>query len=106
MTATSNAGVDQFFQNMQVLELKDLGEVSKYLGMRVSRAENFDYGLGQTSMVCELVERFGLNSANSVRVPISKSPSGSEDSVLPIGGDLDAGLPSVQQFQSLVRSLL
>lgn len=105
VTATSNEKVDQFFGDMQVLELKDLGEVSKYFGMRVARSDNFDYALDQTSTISELLERFRLGSANALRAPILKTLPSAEDSVLPIEGDSAIDQPSVQQFESLVGSL-
>ncbi|KAJ0391837.1 hypothetical protein P43SY_010649 [Pythium insidiosum] len=67
VTGTSVERVDQFFVDMAVLELKDLGEVEKYLGMRIQWSKEKGYLIDQERTIEELLERHGLKDANPVR---------------------------------------
>lgn len=47
VTGTEQDAVDAFFKNFPVLFVKELGEASKFLGMRVSYFEAEGYDLDQ-----------------------------------------------------------
>ena len=92
---------------MKVLELKDLGTVEKFLGMRIAWKKEGGYCIDQEQTIEEVLETHGLVEANPVRVPISE--------VQVVEGDNEllkekaVGLhrvPTIKDFHSLVGSLL
>ncbi|CAI5729482.1 unnamed protein product [Peronospora destructor] len=106
VTATSTGRVDAFFDDMQALELKDLGEAAKFLGMQVE-PDGAGYALNQESTIAEMLTRFRLENANAARSPIGDEEPSLEGAVaLPVISSGKAGLPSIRDFQSLVGSLL
>lgn len=56
---------------MVSLEIKDLGVVNKFLGLRIILDDKCGYMLDQEVMIDVLLKDHGLESANSVRVPIN-----------------------------------
>ncbi|GAB9476013.1 unnamed protein product, partial [Globisporangium polare] len=107
VTATRRDLVRQFFASMATLSIKNLGPVSKFLGMRVERAEGGGHSLDQEEAIDELLREHGLQDANSVR-----SPTGDDCYEVPpaVAELLQAkaadGMPTIRSFQSLVGSLL
>ena len=92
---------------MKVFELKDLGIVEKFFGMRIAWTNEGGYRIEQEQTIEEVIEKHGLAEANPVRVPISE--------VQVIEGDNEllqekaVGLhrvPTIKDFHSLVGSLL
>ncbi|CAI5705566.1 unnamed protein product [Peronospora effusa] len=69
VTATSTGRVDAFFHDMQVLELKDMGEAAKFVGMQVE-PDGPGYALNQESTIAEKLTRCGIENENAVRSPI------------------------------------
>ena len=51
VTGTNTTFVDQFFQDMHVLEVKDLGIVTKFLGMGVTYDDKNGYALEQKQCI-------------------------------------------------------
>ena len=47
LTGASWDAVDKFFKEMSALEIKDLGVVNKFLGLRISLDEEVGYVLDQ-----------------------------------------------------------
>ncbi|KAG2927782.1 hypothetical protein PC110_g1843 [Phytophthora cactorum] len=92
-TGTSVQKVDEFFEDMKVVELKDLGVVTKFLGIAFDYDDNTGWTLNQETVIDEMLEKFGLAKVAPVRVPIR-------------GEEVRELLPTVQTFQSLVGSLL
>ena len=92
---------------MKVLELKDLGTVEKFLGMRIAWKKEGGYCIDQEQTIEEVLEKHGMAEANSVRVLIS------EVQVIEGGNGLlkEKALrllrvPTIKDFPSLVGSLL
>ncbi|KAE9351299.1 hypothetical protein PF008_g5993 [Phytophthora fragariae] len=108
VTATSNARVNAFFADMAVLELKDLGRVEMFLGMRIQYDDKRGYMVDQEHAIIEMLATHGLANANSVRLPIGTGESTSDlsDELLPVTAGVDPKIPTVKDFQSLVGSLL
>ncbi|GMF38959.1 unnamed protein product [Phytophthora fragariaefolia] len=76
------ANVEKFFSDMSVLNAKNLGTVSKFLGMAISYNEERVYMLEQRQTIKELLQRFGLADSNSVRAPVSDDQGGGDDGSL------------------------
>ncbi|KAG2830222.1 hypothetical protein PC111_g7463 [Phytophthora cactorum] len=71
VTGSSEENGSKFFDEMAVLNVKGLGVVLWFLGMGATYNEEDGYVLEQRQTIQELLDRFGLAEANSVRVPIS-----------------------------------
>ncbi|OWZ18541.1 Pol Polyprotein [Phytophthora megakarya] len=103
----NNERVESFFKEMVVLEVKDLGVVSKFLGIGFEYGKDKGWLLEQRQVIQDLLDKFGLASATAVRVYIGgENDNESEGDLLP--KDV-AGCPerrTVQTFQSLVGGLL
>ncbi|KAE8991914.1 hypothetical protein PR002_g20704 [Phytophthora rubi] len=107
VTGTSNARVDAFFEDMAVLELKDLGVVSKFLGIGFEYDKDKGWLLEQRQVILGMLDKFGLSEASAVRVPIGGEHENDVDGeLLPNDGAGSPQRPTVQTFQSLVGSLL
>lgn len=80
------------------VELSSLGEVSCFLGMRVSRDENGFYALDQQSYISKIASKFGLDRAKGSKVPLDvgyyRSREGSKV------------MPDNKQYHCLVGALL
>ena len=57
---------------MVCLEIKDLGVVNKFLGLRIMMNDKCGYVLDQEVMIDVLLKDHGLDIANGVRAPIDK----------------------------------
>ncbi|KAE8889350.1 hypothetical protein PF007_g14784 [Phytophthora fragariae] len=107
VTGTSNVRVDAFFEDMAVLELKDLGVVSKFLGIGFEYDKDKGWLLEQRQVILGMLDKFGLSEASAVRVPIGGEHENDVDGeLLPNDGAGSPQRPTVQTFQSLVGSLL
>uniref|UniRef100_A0AAV1UNM5 Reverse transcriptase Ty1/copia-type domain-containing protein n=1 Tax=Peronospora matthiolae TaxID=2874970 RepID=A0AAV1UNM5_9STRA len=106
-TGTDTAAVDRFFNQLGSLSIKDLGVLSKFIGMRVAMEDDGNYVLDQTEAIGDLLREHGLENANATRAPIVSDCY----EVLPedcelLGASADCGGPSVRTFKFLVGSLL
>ncbi|CAI5746301.1 unnamed protein product [Peronospora destructor] len=104
ITRTSQKRVDEVFDLLTTLQIKDLGVVSKFLGMRITHSAKFGYELDQEVTIAE---RFRLQDAHSAMTPIELSHDNNTreaDALLP--KESTVGSASVQKFQSIVGSLL
>ncbi|OWZ23769.1 Pol Polyprotein [Phytophthora megakarya] len=63
MTATSAKKVDKFFLDMQIVELKDLRIVSKFLGIVLTHYEERGWVLDQDQAIQDLLVKFQLDKA-------------------------------------------
>uniref|UniRef100_A0AAV1UA96 Reverse transcriptase Ty1/copia-type domain-containing protein n=1 Tax=Peronospora matthiolae TaxID=2874970 RepID=A0AAV1UA96_9STRA len=61
---------------MNVLEVKDLGLVTKFLGMGVTYDDKNGYALEQKQCIRELLATSGLDLANPTRTPTGEDPDG------------------------------
>lgn len=107
VTGTKQSIVDDFFVAMKTLSIKDLGIVSKFLGLHIALADTKGYVLDQEVAIDSLLNEFGLDSANGVRTPIGEKCNEDDEDVadyLPTKGT--KGELSVKSFQSMVTSLL
>ncbi|CAI5711699.1 unnamed protein product [Peronospora destructor] len=78
VTASSQTKVEDFFKAMRVLSIKDLGEVNKFLGMRVTLNNAKTYTIDQTAAIVEMLSQNGLMEANGVKVPIGEESNDNE----------------------------
>uniref|UniRef100_A0AAV1VME2 Reverse transcriptase Ty1/copia-type domain-containing protein n=1 Tax=Peronospora matthiolae TaxID=2874970 RepID=A0AAV1VME2_9STRA len=60
-TGTSVKKVDEFFNGMKVVELKDLGAVAKFLGIVFDYDVESGWELDQECVIEEMLEKFGLS---------------------------------------------
>ncbi|EGZ12527.1 hypothetical protein PHYSODRAFT_517696, partial [Phytophthora sojae] len=70
VTGTDAGRVYAFFRAMWDLALKDLGPVSKVLGICVEYDASSDYMFDQEANISEMLVKFGLEHAHGVRAPI------------------------------------
>ena len=104
---TKQSAVDDFFEDMISLPIKDLGIVNKFLGVRIELDDSNGYVLDQELTIDLLLRDFGMESSNGVRTPIGDECNMDDEEdidYLPARGA--KGDPSVKSFQSLVGSLL
>ena len=64
-TGTSVAAVERVFEILSSLSIKDLGRVSKFLGMRVTHSGQRGYTFEQEEAIGDLLSDNGLADANS-----------------------------------------
>jgi hypothetical protein len=57
--------VDSFYQDMKSLDVKDLGTVSKFLGIRVDVLGDHAYALDQEHMIKALLDSHGMCNGDS-----------------------------------------
>jgi hypothetical protein len=88
------------------MEIKYLGKVNKFLGIRVSQDEDGGMWLDQEATIEEMLIKFKLQDANHVRLPIGadyEENQGSQEKLPKYSKD---GEVTVRDFQSLAGSLL
>lgn len=103
-TGTSVQKVDEFFDDMKVVELKNLGVVTKFLGIVFDYNVETGWVLDQECVIEEMLEKFGLSKSVSVRVLIGGDAGEDVDagsSLLPSGCSGTTQKPTVQLFQSM-----
>uniref|UniRef100_A0AAV1TQJ1 Reverse transcriptase Ty1/copia-type domain-containing protein n=1 Tax=Peronospora matthiolae TaxID=2874970 RepID=A0AAV1TQJ1_9STRA len=106
-TGTSAAAVESLFESLASLSIKDLGQVSKFLGMRVQLASEGGHKLDQEEAIGDLVRDSGLVDANPTRTPIGDDCYEIEADVTALLGTTGSKTgATVRDFQSLVGSLL
>uniref|UniRef100_A0AAV1V6E9 Reverse transcriptase Ty1/copia-type domain-containing protein n=1 Tax=Peronospora matthiolae TaxID=2874970 RepID=A0AAV1V6E9_9STRA len=105
-TGTDVNKVNDLFVDMQVIELKDLGVVTKFLGIAFNYSAKTGWALDQENTIDEMLDKFGLKDSAAVRVPICGEDRDEEITLLPSGRSGSPQRPTVQTFQSLVGSLL
>ncbi|POM61907.1 putative Pol Polyprotein [Phytophthora palmivora] len=64
VTGTSVQKVDGFFNDMKVVELKDLGVVTKFLGIVFDYDVEAGWTLSQEAVIDEMLDKFGLAKAS------------------------------------------
>ena len=91
--------VERPFTKLDSLSIKDLGAVSKFLGMRVAIDSSGAYVLDQAAAFDELLREHGLKRASTTRAPISPDcyDVPSDASALLSGAGKD-GAPSISTF--------
>nr|CCA20155.1 copiatype polyprotein putative [Albugo laibachii Nc14] len=88
---------------MSALEMRDLGVVKKFLGLRISLDEEVEYVLDQEMSFDLLLKKYGLETTNGVRAPIVQECNDYNYqepealTVMAVNGN-----ESVNEFQSLV----
>ncbi|DAZ96841.1 TPA: hypothetical protein N0F65_008272, partial [Lagenidium giganteum] len=102
----------QFFEDLKELEVKNLGVVATFLGMRVARTCDGDLELDQTKVIEERLTKDSLQDASlqeakAVHVPIGAGyASDLADKPMLLTKNGQDGLPSVRDFQSLAGSIV
>jgi Reverse transcriptase (RNA-dependent DNA polymerase) len=101
MVAPDEAPINAAVKQLQgMFKLRDLGQPAQFLGMQLRRDSSGSIYLGQSSMISELLERYGMADANPRSVPMD--PGTKLVKAAP-GEELDQ---SQYPFASLVGSLL
>ena len=59
-TGTSAAAVKKLFEGLKTLQIKDLGHVHKFLGMRVEITEDYGYRIDQAEAIRELLRAHSM----------------------------------------------
>jgi hypothetical protein len=105
VTGSKQSMVDDFFVVASKMDIKDLGQASKFLGMRVIQDE---YGISfdQETMIDDVLKKHGLENANATRLPISLNYDEVDDGELLPPRSTTEQPVSVQVYQSIVGSLL
>ncbi|OWY96856.1 hypothetical protein PHMEG_00032766, partial [Phytophthora megakarya] len=108
-TATSEELLLEFEQDMASMELK-VGLAEIFLGMRIGYDGEDGYTIDAEHVIVELLNRFGIQRANAVRVPIVDEATlevGAEgDELLPVDESGTPERPTRRFSQSLVGSML
>jgi hypothetical protein len=91
--------IDVFFEQMKAFDVKDLGEVEKFLGIKVESETARGYSLSQKAMIESLVEQFGMKDAKSVGTPIADIVPAADDMTLLNASDTSS-------FRTLAGALL
>ena len=105
VTGSSKSAIDGFFETAKEMDIKDLGEVSKFLGMRFKWVEN-GYEVDQEQTIEDLLSKQGMENANPTRLPIQGTYDEIEEGKL-LPSDPNNEQPvSVKVYQSIVGSLL
>lgn len=79
------------------LEISSLGEVSHFLGIKVTKDENGFYSISQRAFIREIAERFGLGDAKGSKLPLDIGYYKLQNS---------GTLADSEQYHSLVGALL
>ncbi|GMF48730.1 unnamed protein product [Phytophthora fragariaefolia] len=107
VTASTPDLVEDFFVAMNILPIKDLGKVNKFLGMRVHLDEADGDSLAQQAAIEELLEPLRLTDANGVKTPIGEESNDAKPLELQLLPSVATNSePTIRVFQSLVGSLL
>ncbi len=106
-TSQEKDGVIKVFNELNELKIKNLGSVTKFLGICVERT-SMGYLLSQRNNINELINDCDLEEAKSVKTSIDDSY---QDEMARNGELLDqdestAGKMRVKKFRSVVGSLL
>ncbi|KAE8882313.1 hypothetical protein PF005_g15912 [Phytophthora fragariae] len=107
VTGTEQSAVDAFFGELKEFSVKDLGQASKFLGMRITYDDADGYNLDQEVLIQEMLNAHSMEHAHGVRTPIGPEWNelrGAECEKLPVTGG--AEVATVKRFQSLVGSLM
>ncbi|GMF26337.1 unnamed protein product [Phytophthora lilii] len=76
--------------DMPVVELKDLGVVSEFLGISFTYDDVAGWELDQAQVIQDMLEKFQLDKAASARVPIGGKHYGDDGGeLLPVGGAVE-----------------
>jgi hypothetical protein len=97
--------VNELFKIAAKMDIKNLGQASKVLGMRVVQDDE-GVAFDQESMIEELLEKHGLKTANPKLLPSSANYDEVEDGELLPSSSTTKQPVSVQVYQSIVGSLL
>ncbi len=71
--------VNEFFEQMQTFDVKDLGEAEKFLGIKNENETARGYCMSQRTMIGALVDQFGPKNSKPVRTPIAEVVHAAED---------------------------
>ena len=106
ITGTSFSRIESTFDSLSSLSIKNLGPVSKFLGMRVRYSDEDGYYLNQEPSVCELITKMGLYEVHTVLTPIGQNYSDSTTPKSDCLRMLVVKKPTIKKFQSLAGSHL
>ena len=70
VTGTTSDAVESFFASLQSISIKNLGPVSKFLGMRVTHNDEREYLFDQEEAILDILQQQAMLEANAVHAPI------------------------------------
>jgi hypothetical protein len=79
-------------------EIKDLGDVTYYLGIQIERKDDGSFLLNQKAKIMAILEKFGMTDAKGASIPIDAA-------YLKFNGEYDL-LPDNEQYREAVGALL
>ena len=80
--------------------MKDLGPISHFLGMRVTRTSDGDISIDQTTYINDILTRFGMEDSKAVSTPLATGTKLTKD-------DANSARNEIQPlYQSIVGSLM
>ena len=68
---------------MQVVKLKNIGVVTKFLGIAFNYSAKTGWALDQENTINEMFDKFGLGDSVEVRVPVRIEAGDEESALLP-----------------------
>ena len=84
-------------------EMKDLGELKHFLGMRIARTLNGDITIDQNGYIRQILERFGMQDSKSVSTPFA---TGSRLVSANHTGTTSPTTTDIKEYQAMVGSLM
>ena len=105
VVAQDERDAEAVFEGLKDLEIKNLGNASKALGMVLSREEGGSYSVSQQGNIESLVTELGLHHAKPLSLPIATNYQSHADNETPLGTSKSGGA-TLREYQSLVGSLL
>ena len=94
--------------DMHVLELKDLGAISKSLGMHFLHCNDGSVKFEQEQAIVEMLNKHGISNLNGVRVPfgVTETFNSEDQTLLPAKCTTLPKKATIKEFQPLAGSLL
>ena len=85
VTGTSARKVEEFFGDMEVVGLKDLGVFKYFLGIAFNYGDETGWALSQESAIDDMLTKFGLVEEALFWTPICGKDGQEKSAVLPTG---------------------
>jgi Reverse transcriptase (RNA-dependent DNA polymerase) len=86
-------------------EMKDLGKLEYFLGMRISRG-NGTISIDQSSYIHQILQRFGMETSKSVPTPFATGSRLLSADYAPGAETTETGKDDIKRYQAMVGSLM
>jgi hypothetical protein len=80
VTANDEESIEDFFKEMKAFDVKDLGIVGKFLGLKVEHETGNGYRLSQKAGIESLIKDFGMQDSKAVATPTTDAEASEEES--------------------------